>query len=398
MSEKEKKKQVIKISVFITSIFVILLSVTYAFINVRLVGEKRQVITAGELSLELEEDENNLTITNALPMYDEVGMMQDAFTFRLVNKGTNSANYILKLVDITTGEKLDTSIVKYGLTKDGTSNIKYLSNLINGQIDNGKINGKQTIEYSLRLWIDSSVEDEALIKNKSLSYKIDVKVEQEIAVNYVGMIKSAGIDVDYDVLPEDNYWQYREQITSVVFEDKIDIPDTVSADNQWDISVLGDNSVMAYVEEDGGTVTVNQEEVPAYKLHIQGNGKIIANVDSSFMFVSFKNMQTISNLHFLDTSNVVDMSYMFSECYKLTSLDISHFDTSNVTNMSEMFKNCSNLTSLDLSSFDTSNVTSRDNVFSDIPTDTQILVRDEAMKTWILGVRSDLTNIAVKTV
>ncbi len=52
------------------------------------------------------EDENNLTITNALPMHDEVGMIQDTFTFRLQNKGTTSVNYKVKLVDITTGEKL----------------------------------------------------------------------------------------------------------------------------------------------------------------------------------------------------------------------------------------------------------------------------------------------------
>ena len=96
MGEEEKKKWVIKISVLITSIFVIFLSVAYAFINVRLVGEKKQVITAGELSLELEEDENNIQLENALPMYDEVGMMQSPFTFRLINKGTNSANYTLK--------------------------------------------------------------------------------------------------------------------------------------------------------------------------------------------------------------------------------------------------------------------------------------------------------------
>ena len=50
------------------------------------------------------------------------------------------------------------------------------------------------------------------------------------------------------------------------------------------------------------------------------------------------------------------MSYMFSNCSNLTSLDVSKFDTSKVTNMSYMFSNCSNLTSLDLSSFNTANV------------------------------------------
>ena len=96
---KEKKRKIAKVSIFITSIFVIFLSVTYAFINQTLVGTKRQVITAGNLELELLEDENNLTIEDALPMYDEVGMLQEAFTFRLINKTAMNTNYVLKLVD-----------------------------------------------------------------------------------------------------------------------------------------------------------------------------------------------------------------------------------------------------------------------------------------------------------
>jgi len=89
--EKNKRKQIAKITVFITSIFIIFMSVSFAFINLTLQGTKRQVIEAGTLSLELDEDGNNLTIANALPMYDEVGMIQEAFTFRLINNGTTRA-------------------------------------------------------------------------------------------------------------------------------------------------------------------------------------------------------------------------------------------------------------------------------------------------------------------
>ena len=34
---------------------------------------------------------------------------------------------------------------------------------------------------------------------------------------------------------------------------------------------------------------------------------------------------------------------MFYECKSLTSLDVSNFNTSNVTDMSKMFSNCANL-------------------------------------------------------
>ena len=177
---KKDKKQIIKITVFITSIFIIFMSVSFAFINLTLQGTKRQVITAGVLSLELDEDENNLTIQNALPMYDEVGMIQDAFTFRLINNGDYAANYKLMLVEIGTGT-LDKSDVKYGLVKDGVKTIGLLDDLEEGVIDSGTIGASpETIEYELRLWIKDTVTDNEAISGKSLSYKVDVEVGQVV--------------------------------------------------------------------------------------------------------------------------------------------------------------------------------------------------------------------------
>ena len=65
-----------------------------------------------------------------------------------------------------------------------------------------------------------------------------------------------------------------------------------------------------------------------------------------------------------DTSSVTDMSYMFSDCYALTSLNISNWNTSNVTNMNSMFSNCNALTSLDISDWNTSSVTNMNSMFS----------------------------------
>ena len=74
----------------------------------------------------------------------------------------------------------------------------------------------------------------------------------------------------------------------------------------------------------------------------------------------FKNctaLETISNIENLNTANVTDMSWMFSDCQNLSSLNLSKFNTENVTNMSYMFDNCQNLSSLDLSKFNTAKVT-----------------------------------------
>jgi len=386
MSEKQKKIQVAKISVFITSIFVIFLSVTYAFINVTLQGTKKQVITAGTLELDLIEDENNISISNALPMYDEVGMIQDPFTFRLINNGDDSVNYRLKLADITIGDKLSKSIVKYGLTKEETDTINFLSTLNSGVIDEGVINGNTTINYKLRLWIDADVTDNNKISGKSLKYRIEVEAGQLEETKYYGMIQrtsSSSIEA---------FWQYGEQITSISFEPEINVPDnlTISA---WDVSETKDKSVMAYIEDDG---TGNN----TYKLHIQAKNKIYTNQDSSSLFKSFSKLTEITGMEYVDTSKTIYMDDMFSGCNSITSLDVSNFDTSQVKSMDNMFSYCRNLTSLDVSHFDTSNVLSMSCMFQECSSLTNLNlsnfetsnVKDMSYMFWECG---RLTNLDV---
>ena len=90
--------------------------------------------------------------------------------------------------------------------------------------------------------------------------------------------------------------------------------------------------------------------------NVEANG--VNNVtDMTYMFSSCQALTSL-NLSNFNTSNVTDMQYMFFNCFSLTSLNLSNFNTSNVTDMTNMFNGCSSLTSLNLSSFDTSNVSS----------------------------------------
>ena len=82
-------------------------------------------------------------------------------------------------------------------------------------------------------------------------------------------------------------------------------------------------------------------------------------------FAGMENLKTVTNLKYLNTSEVTDMYGMFMNCKSLTSLDVSGFNTSNVTDMTSMFKGCEKLTSLDVSGFNTSKVTSMAHMFRD---------------------------------
>ena len=93
------------------------------------------------------------------------------------------------------------------------------------------------------------------------------------------------------------------------------------------------------------------------------NFKTYAPTSLNSFFKYLNELQTITNLKYLNTANVTDMSDMFYKCSKLSSLDLSNFNTANVTNMYEMFCDCNNLSSLDLSNFNTAKVTNMGNMF-----------------------------------
>ena len=144
----------------------------------------------------------------------------------------------------------------------------------------------------------------------------------------------------------------------------------------------------AYAEFDGGTGTLTfrrgaSKPEGAYDLYAgiyypgwwYGQREKIKTVvfDASFAnarptscycwFSGCNNLTDIKGIEYLNTEKVTNMSYMFSSCKALTSLNLSNFNTEKVTDMQGMFKECSNLTSLDLSNFNTENVTDMNGIF-----------------------------------
>ena len=81
-------------------------------------------------------------------------------------------------------------------------------------------------------------------------------------------------------------------------------------------------------------------------------------------FYGCKNLITITDISNLKTDNVADMSYMFSDCSSLKTLNVSGFKTDNVVNIWFMFSGCSSLTSLDVSGFNMGNVWEMFGMFS----------------------------------
>lgn len=96
------------------------------------------------------------------------------------------------------------------------------------------------------------------------------------------------------------------------------------------------------------------------------NFKTYAPTSLNRFFRYLYGLQTITDLKYLNTANVTDMSDMFCFCEELSSLDLTNFITANVTDMSTMFDGCSALTTIYASDkFVTGQVTDGSGVFCD---------------------------------
>ena len=164
----------------------------------------------------------------------------------------------------------------------------------------------------------------------NVSYCEDVKDVHYLPYNLVRFYVG-------EVTPPQTVKIYTDLRTSVDIE--------VSEGNKWYSYVLPKDKGLYQIEGDSVKKVV-------VKADIVSDDNIIPHLTVE---ASFKGS---------NTSNVTNMSNMFSSCSKLTSLDLSDFDTSNVIAMNSMFQNCTSLTSLDLKNFNTSNVDDMDDMFN----------------------------------
>ena len=152
------------------------------------------------------------------------------------------------------------------------------------------------------------------------------------------------------------------------------VPMAAGAQEMYAIYDYEARSLTFYYDNERGNrgYVITPNEDPEFRSQGRSATKVI--FDASFSnarptttknwFNLFISLEVIEGLENLNTSEVTDMSSMFSDCRELTALDVSRFDTQSVTDMSGMFRDCRKLTALDVSHFNTGNVTDMGGMFS----------------------------------
>ena len=154
----KNNKKVIIIGIVI--IVLLLIGVAFAYLTTTIYGNKEYAIRVGSLGLILEED-NELTLEKQIPIEDSEGMALEGFNFRLINQGKIDTDYTIYLDDIPLEEgetRMPDSAIRYSLTRnDVVGDADNLSNMgenPNRVVDTGSIAVDETINYTLRIWID----------------------------------------------------------------------------------------------------------------------------------------------------------------------------------------------------------------------------------------------------
>ena len=229
---------------------------------------------------------------------------------------------------------------------------------------------------ALQMGIEIEVELEKYKKYRTLlpmtdselqSYQTPEQIGNTLDKNYMKILFGEdcfGEEDDDDCFEEEDGDLWRDKLTKIVFSDSIPEESVIRSSETaiyGDISEAKDGSVIGWVEKlDAADFEYDME----YILHIDGNGKVCAPVDSKELFYGFSEVREIEFGNAFDTSQTVNMEYMFGWCEKLSILDVSSFHTENVTGMKFMFSDCVSLQELDVSSFHTENVTDMAFIFN----------------------------------
>ena len=411
-----KKKQLLLSIGLVLILVLMIVGISYAAFKFTGLGTKPNIITTGAITMEYTETTNTISMTGALPTTDATGKVRLTageyfdFTIKSNIQGNANINWEIAAEDITSSsaKKMDGKNIKLYLTKlNGDKEEEVMApkvysastsaNTKTGRpsgvmsLATGTMSTSETTNYRLRMYVDEDYNPQG--DGGGLSFSVKINAYGKVKEAPTGSKMKAYVtqaDLESWNYPQTDFHTdaYRSKITSIITKNDNIVPAT--AVESWDISEAGDGSVMAYVEKTGevlepapsnAKIYSNDEKVNdmskpiyatplsetntnyAYKLTIGGKDGIIANESMIGYFYEFTNMTSI-DLSVLDTSEVTNMSNMFSACISLTSLDVSNFDTSKVIDMSDMFDQCYMLTSLDLRNFNTSEVIDMSSMFS----------------------------------
>ncbi len=196
MKDNNNSRQVLLSVLGVAILVVAVVGVSFAAFSYSKTGTQVNTITTGTISMNYVEGDNAISLTNALPMTDEVGKaLADTnqyfdFTVNANITGTTTINFAITAAKEVESTLPDTAVKVYLTDMDGTADEELLpptkvsdltpttgsepSGAQSGQfiLHTDTFNATSSHDYRLRMW----VADDYVVTGDSQSYKLRVNV------------------------------------------------------------------------------------------------------------------------------------------------------------------------------------------------------------------------------
>ena len=271
--KKDKKKYLVTLSAIIVVLSMTIGS-SYAYLTYVSQTDNTVVLDAGALALTFQNKQNVISIYNAVPMKDQVGLAQeDEYSFDVTNTGSIPALYTITLNNTcVSGQGLDLCVpdeyIKVGI-KVGTSDYKVVERNDKDKyvIETGALSGGGSTSYKMKIWLSYDTPNTYNAQgNQSIAYKGQLGLTYEQGkVNFAKTISSTNYSVT----------NYQNRTTSELKTDgaydgytnqpyfRISAASASNVDTSWKItssspiSVIGGNQYILsfYVRSENALIT-----------------------------------------------------------------------------------------------------------------------------------------------
>ena len=201
------KKKIILPVLTIVGISLILVGTSYAYWRFTYISDKTNIGKSKCLSIELTNQKNEISLTNTYPISDIEGKKLTPYSFTINNTCDTFISYDvnLEILEGTTMNSKYMAVMINNEHKELLSNLESANTVMSSSVESRKlVSGSlgigDSVDYTLRLWMDESVtlSDDAM--NKNFISKIVVTAQPS---NYSP--KEAGYDTLHDAILANEY-------------------------------------------------------------------------------------------------------------------------------------------------------------------------------------------------
>jgi hypothetical protein len=194
-----RKKFIILTIIAVVGVVLIALGTSYALFTFNVTKNSNFKISVGSLELSITDtnSEDRIIVNNLEPKKDSIALSEDGYTFTITNTGSLDAYYTVYLEDIIpngeTKTRIANNLMHVNLSTSSTadsSNSKLISALNGGVLTTGTLSAGDSINYTLRLWLDYNAGNEA--QNKYFASRIRIDSTQTAATSTVTFNPNGG--------------------------------------------------------------------------------------------------------------------------------------------------------------------------------------------------------------